>query len=133
MLGIEKALKYAQNARHKFYDFAVREKWTQPKLFSHLFILTASELSLRSGFLEKELLEIYEKYKNDKDEDLFFRLNTFWVAKTYLEIEEIKSQIANLLSDISESEKLTDNEKVRFALILGFLDSRNPIPTEINY
>jgi hypothetical protein len=130
LLGIEKALRHAQGAKPKFYALAEKDGWSQPKMMSDLFLLVACEFSLRSGFLEKELQEIYNKYKNDKSEDLFFRLSTFWVAKPYLETEEIKSQIENLLSEISLSASLTDNERVRFTMILGFIDSRDKVLTK---
>lgn len=129
-LGIEKALRYALTAKPKFYKFAEMDGWVQPKIMSDLLLLSACEFSLRSGFLEAELLKIYNNYKDEKTEDFFFRLSILWVAKPYLKADEIKSQIENLLNEISISDTLTNEEKVRYTVILGFIDTRNKILTK---
>ena len=129
-LGIEKALRYTQIAKPKFYAFAEKDGWVQPKLMSDLLLLVACEFSLRSGFLDTELLKIYNKYKGEKTEEFFFRLSIFWVSKPYLEANEIKSQIENLLNEISTSVTLPDDEKVRCTMILGFIDSRDKVLTK---
>ncbi len=130
LLGIEKSFRYAQIAKPKFYKFAEKDGWIQPKIMSDLLLLVACEFSLRSGFLDNELLKIYYKYKDEKHEEFFFRLSIFWVAKPYLEAAEIKSQIENLLNEISDSATLTDGEKVRYTMILGFIDSRDKVLTK---
>ena len=129
--GIDNILSYINKSRKRLQELANSEKWTQPKVMANLFVIIVGEISLRSGFLIKELENHYSKLgDNDDVNDLFTNLALLWIIKPFLDAENLSSKVENLLARITDSKTLSNEDRVQFTLIISIIDQRDKVMTK---
>jgi hypothetical protein len=116
--GIERALSFVPAAREKLYRIAQKGKWPEPKIMVDLLLITASDYSLRSMFLAKELRELFSNIlKRNQNSDLTTLIFLLWVMRPLMPHEEFIEQAQKML-EVSESEGIDAEERLRATLLL---------------
>ena len=129
--GLTRAFDYVKTVRPKLLEFAKQDKWKQPALLTDVILLSACEISFRSGFLAKELREMLEQSPSTgQAPDLFSRLALVWVLRPFLSVTELHDEIDLMTSWLDTSTELTGDEKVELALLVSILDERKAVFTK---
>ncbi|TGM66155.1 AAA family ATPase [Leptospira meyeri] len=120
--GIEVAIGYSTKIRSVLLEFAENKKIPYPKFFADTILMSVSQISFGSSFLEKEVISILdEKIKNISKENVNEIVPLFWSINKFLNSNVRKNLIDNLLENVSKL-KLFEQDEMHILFLLSIIE-----------
>ncbi len=129
--GIENSINYAPVIRNKFLSIAEKSKKPIPRIFADYLVMTISSTPFSSGFLVKEIKEVFQNLsKNPSPDDNHIKmLLLLWSIQKLLDKDEKTAMINSVLESISTISDL--EEQVRIYLFLRQIEERDGVTAKL--
>jgi hypothetical protein len=119
--GIRKALSFAPAVREGLYRIAEKGKWPEPKIIVDVMLLGASNYSFRSGFLAREIKQLFNHLVDQEKKDLSSITYLLSVIRPFLPHEEYRKEMERVLGMVSDDLKIDPAERLRATLLLTIM------------
>jgi len=120
--GIERAVAFASLIREKFLKIGEKSGVKIPRIFADFLIMVLSDLSFGSGFLLKEVKNLFNALSNQPSQDnLYKMLSLLWAIQRFLTLGELREAINNFSEALSKISKISIEEKTKALLFLKII------------
>ncbi|TGM41707.1 AAA family ATPase [Leptospira biflexa] len=123
--GIENSILFASKIRGILTQFAIEKKLPYPKFFADTILMSISQTSFGSTFLEREVKEIInEKISSLNSENIHEIIPLFWSVNKFISSEEKRKIIDNLLTNLT-SLKLFETDEMHILFVLSIIEKND--------
>ncbi len=93
--GIEEAIKFVPLIRKRLIDIIKKTKGSIPEIAADILILFLSDFSLRSAFLQQEVIECFEQIQQEPsvNDNLYMMVALLWTLQKTLPEDKISDMI----------------------------------------
>ncbi len=118
--GLKEAISYAPLVRKNFQQVIDSSSAHIPSIMSDFLVLTLSDHSFNSGFLERHIKEMFKLLVDSQsDDDIYMAFVLFWSIRRFLEPEDVKANIDAILDKLTN---LPDQEQARILLLMTLIE-----------
>lgn len=119
LYGIENAIRYASRVRDKFQEIINSSDSNIPSIVSDFIVLTLSDLSFNSGFLQEHAKDVLKQLVGSESEDeIYMAVILSWSLRRFLEPDEVEENIDAILDRLVE---VPEKAQARMLLLLTLI------------
>ena len=120
VFGIKHAISFAPIVQRDFQKIIDSSDFHIPNILCELIVLSMSDLSFNSGFLERHVKELLKQLiESANSEDIYMAVALFWSIRRFLSPEDIALNIKTLLKKLKS---FPDEEQARMLIPMTIIE-----------